>query len=91
MARVYLDASFVRACVTDRTDPKSIYLRDTSVEWWTTQRGFHELFVSQEVIDELSNPRFRRTAEALAWIHEIPLLSIDEQVGQIARLLDTSE
>ena len=29
--RVYLETSFISACVTDRTDPGSVYRRDTSL------------------------------------------------------------
>ncbi|HEY8667935.1 MAG TPA: hypothetical protein VIL86_14825 [Tepidisphaeraceae bacterium] len=65
MATVYLDASFISACVTDRTDPKSVTRLQTSREWWDTQRAAHGLFVSQEVIKELSSPLFGRREEAL--------------------------
>lgn len=58
MASVYLDASFANACVTDRTDARSESRRQTSLEWWEAQRHFHELYVSQEVIRELSSPEF---------------------------------
>src|SRR5437879_529347 len=87
MPKVYLDASFVSACVTDRTDPKSIYRRDTSRQWWDTQRRHHEVFVSQEVILELSSAQFRRSAEALAWVADLPRLLINDEVVGVARVL----
>ena len=77
---IYLDASFISACVTDRTDAKSVSRRDTSREWWDTQRTGHEIVISQEVIKELSNPDFSRREDALALIADLSLLDIDEEV-----------
>ena len=37
MARVYLETSFVSACVTDRKDAGSVYRREKSLEWWALQ------------------------------------------------------
>lgn len=86
MAAVYLDASFPSACVTDRTDARSQSRRQTSLEWWETQRRFHELYVSQEVIRELSSPEFPRREQAQALIAGIPLLEIDDEVAGIAAI-----
>lgn len=47
MARVYLETSFISACVTDRTDTASLCQRQVSREWWDTQRSAHDLFVSR--------------------------------------------
>lgn len=52
MARVYLETSFVSACVTDRDDASSLCRRKASREWWDTQRVYHNLFISAEVIRE---------------------------------------
>ena len=83
---IYLDASFVSACVTDRTDPKSVSRRDTSREWWDTQRTGHEIVISQEVIKELSNPDFSRREDALALIADLSLLDIDDEVTGVAEI-----
>ncbi|HEY1686958.1 MAG TPA: hypothetical protein VGG19_19510 [Tepidisphaeraceae bacterium] len=53
---------------------------------WTSQRTRHELFVSQQVIDELSSPNFPLSNDALKWIENVPLLAIDEEVIRIAEL-----
>src|SRR5438270_6926985 len=89
MASIYLDASFVSACVTDRADPTSIYRRNFSREWWDAQRKHHELFISREVINELSSKLFKRSAEALAWVVDVPRLAINEEVAGVAKLLVT--
>jgi len=85
--RVYLDASFVSACVTDRTDPNSLYRREASREWWDAQRAGHEVFVSAKVLAELSQPAFRRATDALKWIEAVPLLDLNDEVAGVASVL----
>jgi hypothetical protein len=87
MPAVYLDCSFVSACVTDRTDPLSLSRHQISLEWWNTQRRRHELFISQEVLNELSAPEFQRSTEALALVADLPLLEIDDEVQGVAEVL----
>jgi hypothetical protein len=84
---VYLETSFVSACVTDRTDAASTFRRQTSIEWWNTQRVRHDLFLSAEVIAELSGPGFKQSAKALALVREVPLLALTEEVRGLARVL----
>ncbi len=86
MAAVYLDASFVSACVTDRADAKSLARHQTSLEWWQTQRRLHEVYVSQEVVRELSSPEFARREQALALIADMPLLDISVEVAGVAEV-----
>lgn len=86
MARVYLETSFISACVTTRTDPASLYRRETSREWWDTQRSRHELFISAEVIAELSDPRYPTSSDALNWVGGLPLLAIDQDVLGLATI-----
>ncbi|MBY0312317.1 MAG: hypothetical protein K2W85_09630 [Phycisphaerales bacterium] len=87
MARVYLETSFVSACVTDREDVASAYRREVSTRWWNTQRDRHEVSISAEVIAELSSGGFRRGAEALSLIRGMPLLDIDDDVRGVAEVL----
>jgi hypothetical protein len=87
VAQVYLETSLVSACVSDRTDPKSIYRHESSVEWWVTQRQRHELFISAEVIRELSDPAYPRRDQALQWVAGVPLLAITQEVEGLAKLL----
>lgn len=87
MARVYLETSFVNACVTTRTDVRSLYRRDTSREWWETQAAAHRLFVSVEVLAELSHPDYPQGPDALAWIEAVPLVDVDEEVRGFANIL----
>ncbi len=87
MARVYLETSFLSACVTDRQDPKSIYRREESRRWWTSQRKLHALFIATEVARELSDPGFRRREEALALTSEADVLELDDLSRGLAKIL----
>ena len=87
MAEVYLETSFVSACVTDRTDPASIYRRQVSQDWWNTQAQQHMLLMSAEVVAELSHPEYPRSTEALDWVGEVPLLPLTEEVNGLAIVL----
>jgi hypothetical protein len=87
MASVYLETSFISACVTSRTDPASVYRREESRKWWDSERRRHNLFVSAEVLNELSDRRFPSSADALNWIDGIPLLSLNQEVLGFAAVL----
>lgn len=87
MASVYLDTSFVSACVTDRIDAKSIYRHDTSEEWMREFSAQHQLFVSAEVIGELSDPRHRQAQAALKLIEPIEILPLTPSVRGFAQML----
>ena len=87
MARVYLETSFFSACVSDRTDPRSIVRRDESRRWWVQQRLLHKLFISAEVMRELSAPAYPHGDEALALTAETEVLRLDEEAHGLAKIL----
>lgn len=87
MARVYLETSFVSACVSDRADSASAYRRETSLEWWQRQRRRHRLFVSDEVIAELSDDMFPRRRAALDLVAGIESLAVTDEAIGLARVL----
>ncbi|MCK6485128.1 MAG: hypothetical protein HUU22_00825 [Phycisphaerae bacterium] len=80
MAHVYLETSFFSACVSTRTNPRSIAWRETSTEWWQTQAPRHELFVSDEVVAELSHPDFAMANAALEMLRGLQLLELTVEV-----------
>jgi hypothetical protein len=87
MAAVYLETSFVSACVTERTDVGSVYRYQVSRQWWDAQAPLHDVFISAEVIAELSAPTYPQSSAALAWIGGIPLLDIDADAQGLAHVL----
>ncbi len=87
MAKVYLETSFFSACVTTRTTPKSLGWQASSLEWWDIERMHHELFVSTEVVRELSDPVYPNGQRALEMLQNLNLLRPDEVVENVAALL----
>lgn len=87
MAQVYLETSFISACVTNRTDPASVYPRQISQEWWNTPARLHALFTSAEGIAELSHPQSPLSRQAFDWVRNVPLLPIGEEVRGLASIL----
>ncbi len=87
MPRVYLDTSFISACITTRSDAGSIVRRETSVEWMETQRRRHEVFISVEVVNELDSPSFPVREAALAFVATLETLAITDEVLGLAGAL----
>ncbi len=87
MGRVYLETSFFSACVSSRTSAKSIAWRETSNEWWRTQAARHELYVSDEVIAELSHPEFPQGRDALEMLRGLRVLELSPEARGLAEIL----
>lgn len=87
MARVYLETSFVSACVTTRSSLRSAYEREVSLLWWAQEGSRHELFVSDEVLQELGNRDYPRSNEALNFIRDVPVLPTTDEMISFAEVL----
>jgi hypothetical protein len=87
MARMYLETSFFSACVSDRSDAGSVYRREQSRQWWTTQRHHHALFLSPEVLTELSRPSYPHRKLALEMTVEVEILALTPEVRGLAKIL----
>jgi hypothetical protein len=87
MAKVYVETSFFSACVSTRTSEKIAGWRASSNEWWQKQASYHELFISGEVIEELSAPDFPHSQKALKMLSGLNLLELTPEVEQFADLM----
>ena len=87
MARVYLETSFVSACVTTRTSLRSTYEREASLLWWNSEAKGHEVFVSDEVLNELSRPEYPLREAALRFIRPVPVIPITQAMIDFAEVL----
>jgi predicted nucleic acid-binding protein len=85
--KVYLETSFFSACVSTRQDARSISWRETSIEWWQTQARHYDLYVSDEVVAELSEPAFKNREAALAMLRGLTLLELTPEVRGLADIL----
>ncbi len=87
MARIYLETSFVSACVATRTDISSVYRKQASLTWWNESSREHDLFISTEVARELSDPAYPRRVQALEMLRDITLLELTPEAIDLARIL----
>jgi predicted nucleic acid-binding protein len=87
MARVYLETSFFSACVSDRTDSASVYRREQSRQWWAAQRQYHSLFISPEVLTELSSPTYPHRKPAIEMTVDVETLPLTPEVRGLAKIL----
>ena len=87
MARVYLETSFFSACVTSRTGDLDIGRRASSNLWWRSQAKHHDLFISPEVVRELSAPTFPNGDKALTMLSGLTALEFTVEVIELADVL----
>jgi hypothetical protein len=87
MTKVYLETSFFSLCVTARTDPLDVGRRVSSSLWWQTQASHFDLFISPEVVRELSAPEFPSSTHALAMLQGLNVLEVTPEVIDLADLL----
>ncbi|MFI5381636.1 MAG: hypothetical protein ACHRHE_20250 [Tepidisphaerales bacterium] len=89
MARVYLETSFFSECCTIRTGEIARGRRATSLNWWEAHAARFELFISNEVVRELSSPDFPNEVRgpALAMLSGLPLVELTGEVLGVASLL----
>ena len=87
MATVYLETSFFSTYVSVRTNPKIVGWRESSREWWRNEAPKHRLFVSAEVVAEMSDPRFPQREEALELLRGLALLDVSSEAAAFAELL----
>jgi hypothetical protein len=61
--------------------------RASSMEWWQTQRPRHDLFVSREVLRELSAESFPGHEPAMEMLADLEVLPLTAEVEELAQLL----
>ena len=59
-------------------------------EWWQTRREHFDLYISQFVLDEAAAGDATAARERLAALHDLPLLDLTDEVGDLAATLVTS-
>jgi hypothetical protein len=87
MARVYLETSFVSACVTARQTSRAIYEREMSLAWLEAEQSNNELLIADPVIVELSAPTYRDRDQALDLAAQFELQPITTAMEAFAIIL----
>lgn len=87
MARVYLETSFLSACVTTRNTSRASYEREMSLAWLEAERSSNDLFIADPVIIELSAPAYRDRESALELASQFRLEPITPAMETFAIIL----
>lgn len=89
VASVYLETSFFSECCTVRTSDIARGRRATSLDWWTKYAQKFELYISGEVVRELTSPDFPEAVRepALAMLKGLTVLPSTPEVVSFAELL----
>jgi hypothetical protein len=85
--KIYLETSFISACVTNRTDPSSLHRKKESLDWWASERHKHELIISEEVLVELAAPSFPLRIQAANFVKEIKVIEVTPEAKGFAQVL----
>lgn len=89
MSSVYLETSFFSECCTIRTGEIARGRRATSLRWWHHDARRFDLYISAEVVRELSSQDFPEQvrAPALNMLVGLPQLALSDEVLGIAPFL----
>ncbi len=81
--RVYVETTIPSFYHEVRAAPDIVARREWTRRWWHGAPARYELVTSPAVLDELAGGRPERSAERLNLIRNLPLLPIEEAVGEI--------
>src|SRR3954467_906492 len=86
---VYLETSFFSECCTIRTTEIARGRRATSLQWWGTHARKFDLYISAEVVRELSSTSFPEAVRtpALSMLRGLPQLALTDDVLGVASIL----
>ena len=89
MPSVYLETSFFSQCATIRTGPIDLGRQASSLDWWQKYSRRFDLYISAEVVRELSDPGFPAAVRdpALAMLAGLTVVELDAEVLAVAELL----
>lgn len=89
MSSVYLETSFFSECCTIRTSEIARGRRATSQNWWADYASMFDLYISGEVVRELSSSDFPQEVRgpALAMLRGLTLLPTTPEVVSFAEMV----
>ena len=83
--RVYIETSVPSAYAGMRTDPGSLYRRESARTWWAQQRPVYEAWSSDVTLAELREGQWVGQDRALALVADLPRLGVTDEVVAVAR------
>ena len=83
---VYVETTVFSARFSHRRDAASVYRRDVTMEWWTSQSARYELCTSRAVLAELQAGDYPGQQEAVALATSVPRIPVPDEARSIAEL-----
>ncbi len=81
--RVYVETSIPSFYHEQRTTSDVVARREWTRRWWANAHSNYELVISPAVIGELALGIPERSAERLALIQDLPLLTVEDEIIEI--------
>ena len=83
--RAYVETTIPSFFYEERPEPDIVARRDWTQRWWASAATRYELVTSPAVLDELSSGKPDRSAQRLALIRDLPVLSVDPPIVEIVQ------
>jgi hypothetical protein len=81
--RVYVETTIPSFYHEVRTESEMVARRNWTRQWWDDRRSDYDIFVSEAVFDELENGAFPQKDDAIALIQAVPMLDVEDAIGDI--------
>jgi len=79
--KVYLDSTVPSYCFDERETLGAF--AEVTRKWWSEMSGYYDLYISDAVLQELSNGNYPRKDEIIRLVSTIPLLPLAADLEQI--------
>ena len=89
LSKVYVETSVIGAYFEERNDVVSAAQRHWSRLWWDEIRSEYNAVVSEGVINELANPNYPRSQDAVALVDDIQHVELVGEVYEIVNIYIT--
>jgi predicted nucleic acid-binding protein len=83
-ATIYLDTT-IPSYLFDERDTLKLHI-DATRKWWNEERSNFDIWISEEVLNEIDVGNFPKKPEILNFVKEIPVLLPDTHIVDIAKV-----
>lgn len=81
---VYIETSIPSFYYGVRADPEAVDRRNWTREWWDRESAKYDLVTSEVVSEELGAGDYPHKSDAIALLDALPLLSVEDEIAEIA-------
>ena len=83
---VYIETTIPSFYFETRTEPEMISRRNWTREWWNSYSNRFDIFISEAVIFELEEGDYPAKEKVLSFIEGLSILSVNNQIEEIAEI-----